>query len=423
VTAEVLRRRFLILRALRWFPTGLVIPVLVLLLLDRGLTVGQIGLVIAAQGVVVLALELPTGGLADLFGRRVVLVAAAAFDLASLGVLVVANTMPLLIAVFAMQGVYRALESGPLDAWYVDAAQAADPDVDIEGAMGAGGAALGAALAIGTVASSALVAWDPIPTGSALVTPLLAALAVRAIDLVSIWRLMTENLLPPTSRGGHGLATVICSSIRTVQASKVLVALVAAELLWGAGMIAYETFTPLRLEEVLGGADAAATALGPANAAAWMASAAAAAAAPTLARRIGPPRAGAILRIVQGLAVAGIALFAGPVGVLFAFVATMAVHGAANPIHEGLLHRAVTDPHHRATVLSINSLTGQLGGAIGAISLGFLAGSTTVTLAILVGASLLALGAPLYLLTGQPIAGDPPPTGGIPAATGPPSAA
>ena len=46
---SILRRRLLLLRGLRWLPTGLIIPVLVLLLLDRGLSLGQIGLVTAAR--------------------------------------------------------------------------------------------------------------------------------------------------------------------------------------------------------------------------------------------------------------------------------------------------------------------------------------------------------------------------------------
>ncbi|MDF2733224.1 MAG: major facilitator superfamily 1, partial [Desertimonas sp.] len=48
-------------------------PVLVLLLRDRGLTIGQIGVVVAAQGFVVMLFELPTGALADVHGRRIVL--------------------------------------------------------------------------------------------------------------------------------------------------------------------------------------------------------------------------------------------------------------------------------------------------------------------------------------------------------------
>ena len=68
--ARSARRRYLILIALRWLPTGLLIPVTVLLALSRGLSLTEIGLVFSIQGLVVLALELPTGGLTDALGRR-----------------------------------------------------------------------------------------------------------------------------------------------------------------------------------------------------------------------------------------------------------------------------------------------------------------------------------------------------------------
>ena len=68
-------RRFVLLAGLRWLPTGLVVPVMVLLAASRGLTPSQIALVFTLQGAVVVVLELPTGGLADALGRRAVLVA------------------------------------------------------------------------------------------------------------------------------------------------------------------------------------------------------------------------------------------------------------------------------------------------------------------------------------------------------------
>ena len=53
--ARTARRRFLVLTGLRWLPTGLLIPVTVLLALSRGLSLTEIGLVFSLQGLVVLA--------------------------------------------------------------------------------------------------------------------------------------------------------------------------------------------------------------------------------------------------------------------------------------------------------------------------------------------------------------------------------
>ena len=72
-----IRRRFYLLLALRFVPTGLFVTVFVLLMLERGLSLAQIGLGTAAQGVVMLFLELPSGGLADALGRKPVLILAS----------------------------------------------------------------------------------------------------------------------------------------------------------------------------------------------------------------------------------------------------------------------------------------------------------------------------------------------------------
>lgn len=403
MSAGAVRRRFLLLRALRWLPTGLLIPVLVLLLLDRGFSLGQIGLITGAQGLVVLLLELPTGGFADALGRRPVLLLATLFNFGAVALLVVADRMATLVLVFALQGVYRALESGPLDAWYVDAAQRADPEADIERGLSQGGVVLGVAVGTGTLAGGGLVALGPIGRVDALVLPLLASLALETVHIAAIGLLMTET------RPGRDVAAlrssiretprVVRQSFTLVLGSAALMALVSVELLWGFGMTAFETYTPARLADVVSDTDRAAALLGPVNAAAWLISAAGAAAVPAVTRRLGAAYAGAGMRVAQGLTTAAIALAAGPIGVVAAYLVTMGIHGAANPVHQGLLHRAVDGPSHRATVVSANSMTALGGGALGGIALGALADATDLTTAIVAGAAVLAAAAPLYLFT------------------------
>ena len=137
-------RRFLVLLALRWFPVGLCIPIGVLLALSRGLTLAEFGLAMSLQGFVVLALELPTGGLSDSWGRRPVLALSAVVAIGSMSLLVVADSVAEFAVVGMLQGVYRALDSGPLESWYVDARLAADPSAKLERGLSAGGTVIGA---------------------------------------------------------------------------------------------------------------------------------------------------------------------------------------------------------------------------------------------------------------------------------------
>jgi MFS family permease len=400
LTVRQIRHRYLVLHGLRWLPTGLTIPVIILLMQERGLSLSQIGLAAAAQGLVVLALELPTGGFADALGRKPVLLVASAVNLVSLALLVVADSFLLLAVVWALQGIFRALDSGPLEAWYVDTTLAADPNARFESGLGAGGTVLGVAIAAGALLSGGLVALGPLGPVSALTLPVLVALGLQLIGLVALLALLVE--VRPARGTGSVLASLagaprmIGQAVGLLGRSRVLLAIIAVELFWGFGMVTFETLLPVRLAEVVGDPARAAALLGPAASAAWLASATGAAVTPLLIRWMGAAPGAALLRIVQGATVAGMGLIAGPVGVLVAYLACYAVHGASNPLHMGLLHRQVDGPY-RTSVISLNSMVAMPAGALGGILLGRLADTTSVSTAMLVGAAVLAVAAPLYL--------------------------
>jgi predicted MFS family arabinose efflux permease len=394
------RRRYLALIALRWLPTGLLIPIGVLLMLSRGLSLTEIGIAYSAQGFVVLALELPTGGLSDSLGRRPTLILATAIGIVSLAMLFLAHSLPVFIGAMALQGVFRALDSGPLEAWYVDATLAADPRARIESGLGAGASILAVAIAAGALLSGALVALAPIPAIETLALPLLLALALYGVSLVAIGALMIE---PRADRGARAIATsvgavpgVIREGLGLLRSSRVLLALILVEGLWGFAMVTFEQLFPIRLSDVVGSTDSAAALMGPVSSGAWFAAAAGAAGIATISARVGVARSAALLRILQCATVAAMGVLTGPVGVVTAFLACYAIHGASNPMHTTLLHRQV-DSAHRTTVLSMNSMVGQPAGAIGAIVLSALADGTSLPTALIVGGVVCTLAAPLYL--------------------------
>ena len=404
LSARSARRRYLILHGLRWFPTGVMLPVFVMIMLDRGLSLAEIGLVSAAQAIIVVLLELPTGGLADALGRRPVLLLASLFDLASFGLMLGAHDVVAFAVVWGLQGIYRALESGPLEAWFVDALLHADPAADVERNLAGGGVVIGLAMALGAVTSSVLVATAPLPGVDPLLVPIIALLALRVVDITAIAILMTEvrqaRGVRAVRASVRAVPRVVTEALRLIRRSPALAALVTVELLWGAGMNTFELLMPARLAELLGGEVAAAALLGPVAAGAWVASAAGAAAVPALIRLCGgrPSAAGAALRIAQGLAVAGMAIGGGAAGLIVAYGLIYVIHGASNPVHYGLVHRAV-GAEHRTTVVSANGLTSRAGGAVGAIGLGALAQTTSIPVAMVVGGIVLAAAAPLYRFT------------------------
>ena len=78
------RRCFVTVSALFWLPLGLTVAPLVLLFTERGMSLTAIAGFVAAHSITVAILELPTGGLSDVVGRRVVLVAAGVLNLVAL---------------------------------------------------------------------------------------------------------------------------------------------------------------------------------------------------------------------------------------------------------------------------------------------------------------------------------------------------
>jgi MFS family permease len=401
LTATQARRRFLGLLALRWLPVGLMIPITVLLPLERGLTLAQYGSAAALQGLTVLLLELPTGGLSDAIGRRPVLLLAGLVEIAALSLLTVADTVLLFMIFYVLQGVYRALDSGPLEAWYVDQALAADERADIETGLSRSGVVLGVAVAAGALAAGGLVALDPFRAVSPLSLPVYVALGLQVVSLIAVAVLMTEHRphrgLAALAGSVRGVPAAIGGALRLLRRSRVIVALVAVEIFWGFGMVAFESLMPVRLAEVVGDPSRASALMGPVGSVAWLASALGAAVIPLLVRRIGAPWTGFVLRIAQGVTVVGMALFAGPVGVIAAFLICYTVHGAASPVHNGLLHRQVDGPY-RASLLSLNSMVSQPAAALGLITLTALASAASVQVSLLVGAAVLAVAAPLYLV-------------------------
>lgn len=408
LTRRAAQWRFLVLTALRWGPVGLFIPVLVLLPLDRGLTLSQVGLTVAVQGLVVLMLELPTGGLADAWGRRPVLLMAGIVAVASTALFLTASTVAGFALAYLLQGVYRALDSGPLEAWYVDAVHAA-PDADrnpralereVERGLSRAGAVLGVAIAAGALAGGGLVAIGDAGPFEALALPVVVSLVLQVLGLVAVVTLMPEMRHAAGTRAALGALRqaphTVAGGLRLLRTSPVLLAIVAVELFWGFGSATYEALLPVRLTEILEDPERAAVVVGPAGSAAWLASALGAAMAPWLIRGVGTAAAAALLRLLQGGFVVLMGLLAGVVGVIVAYLVAYAAHGAANPAHMSLLHRQVGG-ELRATAISVNSMMAQAAGALGVLALTAVADQESARVAMYLGGAVLAVAAPLYL--------------------------
>ncbi|MCS5498623.1 MFS transporter [Cnuibacter physcomitrellae] len=406
LSARSLERRFLLLTSTRWLQVGVVFGLTILLALQRGLSIAEVGVLLSIQGFVVLALELPSGSLADSLGRRPVLLLAAIAAIAATVLVVIATDFVGFALALLVQGVFRALDSGPLEAWFVDAL---GPDVapaHVARSLGRGSTVLGASIAVGSAAGGLLVWWAPVPGLDPLLLPFLVALAIEIVHLVLLAVLVDEprvrrarpaplaraDDLP--SRRASPWAT-LRAAIRVVARDRVLRCLVLVEVAWALAMIGFETLTPIRLAELTDAVDAAAI-FGPASAVAWGVFAAGSALCAFLVPRLGVVRVAIAARILNGVFVAVMGLLAGVVGLLVGYCLAYLAHGAAGPAHNALLHQRA-DARTRATVLSVNSLVA--GGSTSLLLLVVLPLSEGLgTAPVLVAVGLAStLGALLYL--------------------------
>ncbi len=224
------------------------------------MSLAQIGVILSMQGFVVLGLELPTGGVADAIGRRPVLLAASVVALGSGLIYVTAHTFGAFVVALLLQGLFRALDSGPLEAWYVDTAHADDPEVTVETTLTHAGTALGISIAVGALVSGGLVSWNPVPSMTALELPYWVALGFYAVNIVVIAVRMKETRSHLDSAGlGRALRSAreaprtVVDGLRLMSSSRVLRSLLLVEVFWSVGMIAFEVLFPIRLSELAGG--------------------------------------------------------------------------------------------------------------------------------------------------------------------------
>ncbi|HPF88718.1 MAG TPA: MFS transporter [Candidatus Limiplasma sp.] len=109
---------------LRMLATGIISPVLALMLLAHGGTIETVSLLIGVYSVTVVAAEFPSGVLADLFGQRRTFLLSTLFGVLSFCLVLASQSFWLLAAAMVSMGLSRAFASGTLDALAVNQAQA-----------------------------------------------------------------------------------------------------------------------------------------------------------------------------------------------------------------------------------------------------------------------------------------------------------
>lgn len=401
--ARTVRRRYFFVHAVTWFATVLPMPVHVLLANQREFGLQEIGWMMGCYALTVALLEVPTGGLADTYGRKRIALAAIATHALAAATLLVAFELPVLFAHAVLLGVARALGSGALVAWFVDALLDAGAEAELQPSLALAGTVELIALAAGTLVGGALpTAFAHLPSGDGLVwtplaTPVAAAMAMHATAFAAVAFSIREPS-PARTRGagaasGRGPAALLRDARALVRTRPVLPLLLAVQAVAGFALLGLETFWQPFLEARLDGALGRTWIFGVVLAGSFLAGMIGNLVAIPLARWSGGRRAhlaaaavGVQVAALAGLATSGSAA----VATGFFWLAYFAIGLAASPLAT-LFHRAVP-AERRSSMLSVQSLLGFAGSFAGSLVLGLVAEGVSIGAAWAVAAAVLTVG-------------------------------
>jgi MFS family permease len=404
------RRVLLLLTVTRWFPVGVVLTATTLLPVERGLSVAQTLTLASVTGLIVFALELPTAGIADALGRRPVLLAAAGVQVLAASLFASAQTFWGFAAAAAATGAFRALDSGPLEAWFVDTVHATRPGADVDRSLARQGTVLGVAIAAGALVSGGLVWWHPVAAWSALTLPTVVYAGLAVVHLVAVAVLLHEPPAARTQPRGTGRAArlraaassagrapgAIADGLRLVRADRVLLGLLLVEVFTAAAMVVFESFQPLRLGELLGSPERAGAVMGPVASVGWAVFALGSGLAGLASARLGVARTALAARVLNGAGAVVMGLVAGPAALVVAYLVTYGLHGSGGPLYSTLLHRQAR-AGNRATVLSLASMTMFAAYSVLSPALGALADAVSTPAAMVAGGAFSVLGAVCFV--------------------------
>lgn len=408
--AEVVRRRrvLALLTALRWAPVGLLVPLQVLIMQSRGLSLTEVGAVAATYTVTVALLELPTGGLADAVGRRTVLVAGTLFSLAKLATFLTARSVTMFVAAWVLHGIDRALRSGPLEAWFVDTDLEVNQGRDVGRGLSRAGVAESLALGASSLVAGLLPQLVPglAPAGgpallTVLTVPVVAAVLLELVHLAAlVWLLPGQpgrGGLAATARQALETPAAVGRGLRLLWASAEVRLLLVATAAVGVALYSVELLWQPRLARLLGDVSGQTELFGYFGAAGFAAAAAGSLLAPPLAARLRHPAWAALAGTAAYAATLVVLAGTGtPLAALGAFAATYVCLGLLGPLQRQLLHERVPSTS-RATALSCESLALMLGVLATSLLLSRLAQGLGIPAAWLAAAALLLLSAACYL--------------------------
>jgi MFS family permease len=352
----------------------------------------MVAALVASYFVASALLEVPTGGLSDVWGRKKTLTIAGLVAVAAMAAMGLSTSMIGLAVGLLLSAVSASLMSGPLEAWFIDAcAEHGEPEQTKSLGLANSGSNVAFAVGAGVIALANWVFADLPSAGTARVietTPMfLFAGGLNLMGVVLVWRLVQE----PPRLAESSRESLVTGTVKTIRRTGVAISkspalqnLVLVAAAAGVTVGAFDVLVPLALQAEQSSGSGTST-----FAMVFIVAFVGAAISSSLSDRIEESMGGSrpALAAIIGLdAIASTACLAmpGSTGLAAGFVVMWIAGGPLHPLLFAELHRNIGSSE-RATAVSALTLAATLGGAAGVLVTGAV-GSTLTARHVLIAA-------------------------------------
>ena len=219
--------------------------------IDKGLELWMVGLILGLGPVVTAALEVPFGMLADRHGRLRIYRLSVLIILINLAMLSLFHSVPIFIAASVLGGIGQALQSGSLDAWYVQQLNQRGEGEKLEILSGHLQAAMATGMAVAAIAGGYTPDFMPDFMGisGSEWNPLIASSVLMAVLLLS-YGLYFEGKNHHDASAEDAPHQSISSILRDALRNPFVAELLLVGVLAGVAIAAIDLFWQPRLREI-----------------------------------------------------------------------------------------------------------------------------------------------------------------------------
>lgn len=241
---------------------GIFLAVQGMFILEKGVEVWQIGLLFGAVVIATAMFELPFGALADIHGRIKIYRISRVVQILAISSAMLAFNFWFLLGVMILLGMAEALNSGTIDAWYVEQIKSRGEEEKLQSYISAFQASIAAGLAVGAIAGgyipNILPAFDGFPPTPAFdgfpptTWNLIITASLGAIHLLLTPYLFREGESRPEVADKQEITKQIGEAVRFSITHPIIRDLLLVGATLGLAMVIIEAYWQPRLIQIAG---------------------------------------------------------------------------------------------------------------------------------------------------------------------------